>query len=144
MWDMWRVNYKEMCVHLLCVQGFAYLVRHFFELIPRRPLQIQWKHNYFYSFNNLFVIGSSGLFFAEMFETSIYFILQICDTWLSLSPTGLILLEWKIDFHNYKWFDDKDIHTKDARPTLSCTEHLILCNKTCYVKRTKWGWLQKS
>lgn len=34
--------------------------------------------------NNLFVIGSSGLFFAEMFETSIYFILQICDTWLSL------------------------------------------------------------
>ena len=34
--------------------------------------------------NNLFVIGSSGLFFADMFATSIYFILQICDTWLSL------------------------------------------------------------
>lgn len=34
--------------------------------------------------NNLFVKGSSGLFFAEMFATSIYLILQICDTWLSL------------------------------------------------------------
>lgn len=34
--------------------------------------------------NNLYVIGSSGLFFADMFATSIYFILQICDTWLSL------------------------------------------------------------
>ena len=34
--------------------------------------------------SNLCVKGSSGLFFAEMFAISIYFILQLCDTWLSL------------------------------------------------------------
>ena len=33
---------------------------------------------------NPFVIGSSGLFSEEMFATSIYFILKIRDTWLSL------------------------------------------------------------
>jgi hypothetical protein len=36
----------------------------------------------------------------------------------------------KLISHNYKEFDDKEILTKDIKPLLSCTEHLILRGKS--------------
>jgi hypothetical protein len=66
-----------------------------------------------------------------MLATSIYFILKICDTCLSLGSHRTNALEMeKLISHNYKEFDDKEILTKDIKPLLSCTEHLILRGKS--------------
>lgn len=71
-----------------------------------------------------------------MFATFIYLILKISDIWSPWTPTGPVLLDRKkLIAHNYKQFDDKEIHTKDTRTPLLCTEHLIIGNKACSVKR---------
>lgn len=82
-WDTFEELITKKCVYIWYIRNNLLIL-----------VDIFWantKKHYWLSENitiaiikNPFVVDSSELFFTAMFATSIYFILKICDTWLSL------------------------------------------------------------